>query len=118
MAFRLTLTRAPKLTVAEVSGLAFFEDAPAVLMSIERETREHGDTRLLLNLLDVVGTFGPAEHQQLGEMVARHLSHLEKVASLVPADKITRISERAAEARGMQLRVFTTLIESVGWLVE
>ena len=41
---------------------------------------------------------------------------LEKVASLVPPEKLTRISESAARAQGMELRVFTTLPDAVDWL--
>jgi hypothetical protein len=79
---------------------------------------EHQNRRLLINLLDVVGTLGPQEHRALGMLAVRYLSHLEKVASLVPEDKITRVSEAAAQAQGMQLRVFTNFTQAVAWLVE
>lgn len=106
------------MAVVEVSGLAFAEEAEDVVRAIEARTREHADRRLLIDLTDVVGTLGPREHQALGLLAVRHLSHLEKVASLVPEDKITRVSEAAARSQGMQLRVFTDFTGAVSWLVE
>lgn len=115
--FRLHYQHGPTMGVVEVSGLAFAERADAALQEIAAHTRAHGDRRLLINLMDVVGTLGPQEHQMLGLLAFRHLGHLEKVASLVPEDKITRVSERAAQAQGLQLKVFTRLTEAVDWLV-
>jgi len=40
------------------------------------------------------------------------------VASLVPEDKITRVSEAAAQQQGLQLKVFTQLTSAVNWLLE
>lgn len=117
MTFKLVYRHGPKMALAEVTALAFLESAEPVLRQIEQHTREHGDERLLVNLMDVVGTFGPQEQQAIGMLAARHLSHLEKVASLVPEDKITRVSEQAAQSAGMQLRVFTNFTEAVAWLV-
>jgi hypothetical protein len=117
MNFKLVYRHGPKMALAEVSALAFLESAEPVLRQIERRTRHHGDTRLLVNLLDVVGTFGPQEQQAIGRLATHHLSHLEKVASLVPEEKITHVSEQVAQAAGMQLRVFTNFTDAVTWLV-
>jgi hypothetical protein len=116
--FKLTYRHGPKMALAEVSALAFLESAEPVLRDIAARTRANGDRRLLVNLLDVVGTFGPQEQQAIGQLAARYLSHLERVASLVPQDKITRVSEAAAQAQGMQLRVFTNFTDAVAWLVD
>jgi hypothetical protein len=102
--------------VAAVSSLAFIEESVAVLEELARRTRETGARRLLINLLDVVGTFGREEQQTIGLLAHRHLAHLERVASLVPEDKITRVSEAAARSQGMELRVFTALPEALAWL--
>ena len=117
MAFKVSYKHGPKLAVAEVSGLAFADQAVATLEEIRDQTLANGDKRLLINLLDVVGTLGPKEHQAIGLLAAKYLSHLERVASLVPEDKITRVSEAAAQKKGMQLKVFTNLTEAVNWLI-
>jgi len=118
MTFKLVYRHGPKMALAEVTALAFLEDAEPVLRQLEKRTREHGDKRLLINLMDVVGTFGPQEQQAIGMLATRYLSHLDRVASLVPEDKLTRVSEKVAQAKGMQLRVFTGFTDAVNWLVE
>ena len=118
MSYKLHFKNGPAMAVAEISALAFMETAEPILQEIAAKCQEHGTRRLLVDLLDVVGNFGPRQQQDLGRLAARHLAHLEKVASLVPPDKITRLSEAAAQARGLQLKVFTNITEAVGWLLE
>ena len=107
----------PKFAAVEVTSLAFLENVEPVLREIAEHTRRQQDRRLLINLIDVVGTFGPEQQREIGLLAFRHLSHLEKVASLVPPDKITRVSEGVAQAQGLQLRVFTQLTDAIEWLV-
>lgn len=114
----LHLTHGPAYAVAEVTALAFLESAEPVLHDIAEQTRRRGDRRLLINLMDVVGTFGPQEQHAIGLLAHRYLSHLEKVASLVPPEKITRVSEAAARSQGMELRVFTVFTEAIDWLMQ
>ena len=116
MTASLHYTHGPSFSVVEVTALAFLESAEPVLQEIAERTRRFGDRRLLINLFDVVGTFGPEQQHAIGLLAHRHLAHLEKVASLVPRDKRTRVSEAAARAQGMELRVFTGLGEALDWL--
>lgn len=111
-------THGPKFAVVEVTSLAFVEIAVPALHEIAERTRAHQDKRLLINLMDVVGTFGPDQQRDIGMLAHRYLSHLERVASLVPPDKITRVSEAAAQSQGLQLRVFTQLTDAIEWLTE
>lgn len=117
MTATLHYTHGPRFGVVEVTSLAFLENAEPAVRDIAERTRQYGDRRLLINLIDVVGTFGPEEHREIGVLAYRYLSHLERVASLVPPDKVTRVSEAAAQAQGLQLRVFTELTEAIDWLV-
>ena len=109
-------THGPNFSVVEVTALAFVEIAIPALHEIAERTRQQKDRRLLINLMDVVGTFGPDQQRDIGVLAHRYLSHLEKVASLVPPDKITHVSEAAAQAQGLQLRVFTQLTDAIEWL--
>jgi hypothetical protein len=113
----LHLTHGPAYAVAEITALAFEESAEPILRDIAEQTKLRRDRRLLINLLDVVGTFGPDEQQRIGLLAYQYLSHLDKVASLVAPDKRTGVSEAAARAHGMELRVFTSLGEAVDWLM-
>lgn len=116
MTASLHYTHGPGFSVVEVTSLAFLENAEPVLREIAERTRQFRDRRLLINLMDVVGTFGPEQQRELGLLAHTHLSHLEKVASLVPPEKLTRVSEAAARAQGMELRVFTQLVDAIDWL--
>ena len=58
------------------------------------------------------------QQREIGLLAYRHLAHLEKVASLVPPDKLTRVSEAAARSQGMELKVFTNLPDAMEWLME
>lgn len=104
--------------MVEVTALAFLENAEPVLVEVAERTRQYGDRRLIINLMDVVGTFGADQQREIGLLAYRHLAHLEKVASLVPPDKLTRVSEAAARSQGMELKVFTNLPDAMEWLME
>lgn len=118
MTASLHFTHGPSFSVVEVTALAFLEDAEPALVEIARRTRQAGTRRLLINLVDVVGTFGPEQQRAIGLLAHRYLQHLEKVASLVAPEKLTRQSEAAARAQGMELRVFTQLGEALDWLAK
>lgn len=116
MTASLHFTNGPAYAVAEITALAFLENTEPVLRELAGLTRRFGTRRLLVNLLDVVGTFGPQEQQTIGLLAHRYLAHLDKLASLVPPDKLTRVSETAARAQGLELRVFTQFTDAVEWL--
>jgi hypothetical protein len=46
----------------------------------------------------------------------RRAKHLERLASVVPANQITHTSEKVALKQGLQLRVFTSMTEAIRWL--
>jgi hypothetical protein len=112
----LHFVHGPAFSVVEVTALAFLGHAEAALQEIAARTPQQGTRRLLINLVDVVGTFGPEQQKEIGLLAHRHLAPLEKVASLVPPEKLTRVSEAAARAQGMELRVFSQLSDAIGWL--
>ena len=87
-----------------------------LIATVESETVYWSDRRVLVDLRDVQGHLTAPEQVFLGELVAQSLPHLERLASLVPPDQITRNSEAAAQELGMQLRVFVSLEAAVAWL--
>jgi hypothetical protein len=118
MTLEVAVTRTPELTVVEISGLASIAEFTALITAVGNESKQYGDKRVLVNLLGVEGTMAFTEHFQLGHQVARQLRHLDKLASVVPEDKITRTSEKMATSLGMQLRVFTRVEAALTWLAE
>lgn len=84
------------------------------LVGVESETwPEH---RVLFDLRGVETPFTRPEHFRMGEEAAASLSHMEKIASLVPPERGTRVSERAAQRNGANVRVFDDEGQASAWL--
>ena len=116
MSFNVHITRFMDFVQLVVTGPASMKNFVDLVKNIEQESLTWADRRVLADLRGVEGRLDPAEQVFLGELVAQHLPHLERVASVVPADQITRNSEAAAQGMGMQLRVFTSRLEATAWL--
>ncbi len=71
---------------------------------------------VLVDLRSVRTLKSAAEHQAVGQAVVRHFAHVRRMASVVPADRITRASEKTAQRGGVDLRVFTGEGEAISWL--
>lgn len=110
--------RLQHFTSVKVTGTASLEAFSQLILCMGEQTRVRGDKRVLVDLLEVVGEMKFTEHFQLGEQVARRMQHMDKVASVVPPDKLTRTSEKTAIKQGFQLRVFTSMNEAIHWLTQ
>jgi len=96
-------------------------DVPPLLHLIQRLgdfTRESGDTRLLFDLLGMEGEVPFTGQIQTGEQVVLSMSHLQRIASVVPRDRLTRTSEKVARAQGVKLQIFVSRPAAVGWLLD
>jgi hypothetical protein len=118
MSLDAKILRSPQFTSVTVSGPASLDDFVELMTTPGEQTRRAGDKRVLVNLLGVEGELKFTDHFQLGSQAAQLLRHLDKLASVVPADKITHTSEKVALKHGFQLRVFTSTDEAVRWLGE
>lgn len=108
--------RLPEFTSLKVVGDATLGDFLHLIDEMAEESRRRGDKRMLVDLLDVGGELKFTEQFQMGERAALRLQHLEKMASVVPAAKLTRTSEKVAQTQGLQLRVFSSMNEAIRWL--
>ena len=116
MPFQVTVRRLPDFTSVTVTGTASLDAFVALITGMAQETRHHGDRRVLVDLLGVQGELKFTDHFQMGTQAAQHLHHLDKLASVVPPERITHTSEKVAARQGLQLRVFTSRAEAVEWL--
>ncbi|HSI55106.1 MAG TPA: STAS/SEC14 domain-containing protein [Ramlibacter sp.] len=116
MGFAVSLTRFTQYVQVAVAGPAAMKSFVELVETMGQETLFWSDRRVLVDLRDVEGALNPTEQVFLGELVAQDLPHLERIASVVPADRITRNSETAAQDLGMRLRVFTSKDEAIAWL--
>jgi hypothetical protein len=85
------------------------------LLGVESETWQQ--TATLVDLRGVVTEYSQLEQFRIGEEAASSLSHMDKIASVVPTARITRISQRAARRNGVDLCVFGDEGEAVEWLL-
>ena len=99
-----------------LEGLALLEGWERVLPRIGQATADAGDSALLIVIEGLVGFLGTPERQKVGELCADHLMHLRKVALLVPPQKLTGVTQRAARECGLDLRVFQDGAAARDWL--
>jgi hypothetical protein len=116
MSFSVSITRFPQFIQLAVSGPASIKNFVDLVDKVGQETVLWSDRRVMVDLRGVDGELTPTEQIFLGELVAQDLPHLERVASVVPLERITRNSETAARELGMRLRVFTSEDEAMSWL--
>jgi hypothetical protein len=116
MAFSVTLTRFTQYFQLAVSGPSTLKNFVELVDTMGRETALWSDRRVLVDLRAVDGELAPPEQVFLGELVAQDLPHLERLASIVPAARLTHNSESAAQGLGMKLRVFTSKDDAVAWV--
>jgi hypothetical protein len=116
MLFTVSTTRFSEYVQVEVAGPSSLKNFVEMVGAFATETLYWSDRRALVDLRKVVGALTPTEQVFLGELVAQDLSHLEKIASIVPQALVTHNSENAAQQLGMRLRVFTSKEDAVLWL--
>lgn len=106
-----------RYSVVRVEGDPTLAEFLDLMSRLEQETRRWPIKRALVDLRSVRTLTRGEEHRVVGRAAASHLSHLDRVASVVPADRITRESEAVAQAAGLNLRVFANEGEAIAWLL-
>lgn len=104
-------------SVVRVEGEPTLGQFLSFLQLISVETRHWKLRRVLFDLRGVRTLTSFTEHYSVGEEAARQLQHLQRIASLVPPDRLTRASEKTARRSGLNLTVFTSEEEAVAWLL-
>ena len=117
MTLKYQISRLPRFVRFEVSGEATLAEMDRLIDDVAQVTAAAGDSRVLVNLLGVREHLKFTDHYAIGELVARRLSHLQRLASVVPGNRRTGTSEKVANAQGTALRVFVSEAEAGAWLV-
>jgi hypothetical protein len=102
--------------VVRTSGEPTLGEFLAVLQALGDESKGWTRDCVLFDLRGIRTMTSFTEHYAIGQEVGRQLRHLRRIASVVPADRITRASEKTARQAGMDLRVFTDEGEAMAWL--
>jgi hypothetical protein len=114
MPLKFQISRLPRFVRFDVTGDACLGDIDGLIDRIRDETT--GDKRVLVDLSQVRENLKFTDHYAIGELVVRRLAHLERLASVVRADRRTGTSEKVAAAQGTALRVFVDQREACDWL--
>lgn len=114
---KVTVQHFEGYNAARLSGAPTLDQFMDFIGRIADESRGWEQQLLLVDLREVstIRTF--TEQFSIGEEAGRRLRHLRRIASVVPQDRITRTSEKAARHTGVELKVFTSEPEAVQWLL-
>lgn len=75
-----------------------------------------GAVGIVLDLTGLHSVFAQEELVRVGREIACSFAHFRRLALVVPHHRITRISERAAQRSGMDMRVFGAMHAAQEWL--
>lgn len=118
MSFDVALVDTAHFMRVAVSGRPSLEELLSMihLLGVESETWQ--EDRVLVDLRGVATPFTRPEQFRIGEEAAASLLHMERIASLVLPERVTRVSEKAAQRNGANVRVFDDEAAAVAWLQE
>jgi SpoIIAA-like len=118
LSFDLAILRETRFFRVVITGLPSIGQLLSLihLLGVESETWEQD--RVLVDLRGVETDFSREEQFRIGEEAGVSLSHMDRIASVVPTAKITRVSEKAARRNGVNVCVFDNEQAAVAWLLE
>jgi hypothetical protein len=118
MPFILTVDVPADYVRYQIAGPASLKNYFDLIEEAARHTQVEGHQCLLVDMRGVTGRLHLSDQVFIGEMVVRKLSHLRKLATVVPDSPDTYHSEKVAKLHGFQLRGFSGEAEAVAWLLE
>lgn len=118
MSFDVAIRREPRYIRVAVTGRPSIGQLLSLihLLGVESETWEQD--KVLVDLRAVTSEFTRMEQFRIGEEAAASLSHMERIASVVPEERITRVSEKAARRNGVNVCVFHDERAALAWLLD
>ena len=118
MAFDLSVARTPDCMRVTITGSPEIGELLSLIHTLGVESETWPLDRLLVDLRGIVTLFTQVEQFRVGEEAAASFSHMDCLASLVPPERVTRVSEKAARRSGANVRVFDDEQEALAWLRE
>jgi hypothetical protein len=116
MGLSFTVEHRGQYSVVRVEGEPTLDEFLTFVKSVGEQSHGWPALHCLVDLRSIRSLKTFTEHYAIGESVGRELGHLRKVASVVPADRLTRASEKRAQHAGVNLTVFTSEGEAIEWL--
>lgn len=118
MSYDVSVTQQRFYTRVAISGEPGIDQLLALvhLLGVDSGTWKHDV--LLVDLKRVSTQFSREEQFAIGQAAASSLAHMRKIASVVPRERVTRVSEKAARRDGTNVLVFDDEKEALAWLRE
>ncbi|MDB5861183.1 MAG: hypothetical protein JWQ76_4872 [Ramlibacter sp.] len=116
MSFDVSVTQQRFYTRVAVSGGPTIDQLLALIHVLGVDSGAWKHDALLVDLRKVSTQFSEAEQRCMGQEAAASLVHMRKIASVVPRERVTRISERAARRDGTNVSVFDNEESALAWL--
>lgn len=117
MALTLTVNHVPRYLSVKAAGRATLEDMFDMINQVALAAAQFRATKVLVDQTEIQEDFRFTDHFAIGERVVMVCNALDKAASVVRPDRRTGTSEKVAQKKGVQLRVFTSKAEAVAWLL-
>ncbi len=114
--FDVVITEKGSFTRVTVVGQLTIGQLVSLVHLLGVESTGWENDAVLVDLRKVDTVYTPEEQFRLGQEAACSLAHLRKIASLVPPERITHISERAAKRNGTNVCVFGDEKAAIAWL--
>ena len=116
MSFDVSVTQKQFYTRVRITGAPGIDELISLIHVLGVDSTNWKHDALLCDLRKVSTPFSESEQRTIGLEAAASLAHLRKIASLVPRERVTRISEKAARRDGTQVTVFDDEKEALAWL--
>ena len=118
MSFDVTVRHQPRFVRVTIVGRPAFEELVTLIHLLGVESETWPQARALVDLRGVSTPFSHLQQHSIGVAAAASLSHMDRIASVVPPERLTRVSERAAQRDGTNVRVFDGEEAALAWLRE
>jgi hypothetical protein len=118
MPFTITVDREQQYVRFNVSGPASLKNYFDLIDTAAKDTLARGETLGMVDLRGVVGRLCFTDQFFIGDVVGQKLTHMQKLASLVPQDPASYNSEKVATRKGVNLRSFEDEVIAIAWLLE
>jgi hypothetical protein len=114
--FEVLAESSAALMRVQVDGHPSIDQLVSTLHVFGVESQDLGRPALLLDLRELRTHYQRAELTRIGYEMAASFVHLSRIAVLVPAHRVTGVTERAAQRQGINMRVFDREDAATGWL--
>jgi hypothetical protein len=118
LAFDVSIRPKASHTRVTVVGLPTLGQLLSLIHLLGVESSSWRAETLLVDLRGVDTEWTQEEQFRMGQEAACSLAHMRKIASLVPPERITHISERAARRSGTNVSVFGDEQAAMAWLLQ